>query len=156
MKIQVLCIGPTKSKDIVELNQEYLKRLNHYCDFEFKILPDPKLKDKTNKDQRKNTEAKQFFNHINKGDLIILLDEKGKEYSSKAFANQIEKWQNRSPKKIIFIIGGPFGFDKEIYDRADAQLALSQMTFTHDMIRLFFTEQLYRAFTIIRNESYHH
>ena len=101
-------------------------------------------------------EGEQFLNYFQSGDFVVLLDEKGKEFTSREYASYIDKKMNVVPKRLIFIIGGPYGFSSEVYARADDKISFSKMTFSHEMIRLFFVEQLYRAMTILRGEPYHH
>jgi 23S rRNA (pseudouridine1915-N3)-methyltransferase len=156
MLIQLLCVGKTQTGYILEGLDEYLKRINKYNKFEICIIPDIKNTAALNIEQRKHEEGKLLIQHFQPGDWIVLLDEKGKTYNSEEFADQWQNWFNRGPKRIVCIIGGPYGFSKEVYERANAKLSLSSMTFSHEMVRLFFMEQLYRSFTIIKNEPYHH
>ena len=156
MKIKLLTIGKTDSKSLQLLIDEYCKRLGFYISFNMDMIPDIKnSKNLTNK-QQKIAEGKELLKRIKKSDAVILLDENGKLYNSVQFSGFLQKKMNSGLKKIIFIIGGPYGFSDEIYERCDGKVSLSPMTFSHQMVRLFFTEQLYRSFTILRNEPYHH
>lgn len=156
MLIKLLCIGKTQSGYIQTGMDEYSKRLSKYCKFEVSIISDIKNTAHLSPQQRKNEEGKLLLNHFLPNDLIILLDEKGKTYTSETFAEQCQSWFNRGPKQLVIVIGGPYGFSEDVYQAAHAKLSLSSMTFSHEMVRLFFMEQLYRAFTIIKNEPYHH
>lgn len=156
MEIKLLCIGKTHSAYIAEGLEEYIKRVNKYSKFGVSIIPDIKNSASLSAEQRKTDEGKLILQQILPTDWIILLDEKGKEYTSEEFAVQWQNWFNRGPKQIVAIVGGPYGFSKDVYERANAKIALSKMTFSHEMVRLFFAEQLYRSFTIIKNEPYHH
>lgn len=153
MKITLLSIGKTNEKYLEEGMKIYLKRLPHYTSFEYKELKDVKKFSTT--DDLKNKEGEIFFQQIQNEDFIILLDEKGKEYTSIEFSSYINKHSVNSTKNLVFIIGGAFGFSEDLYKRANQKISLSNMTFSHQMIRLFFLEQMYRAFTIIRGEKYH-
>ena len=156
MKIILLAIGKTGEKYINEGIGQYIKRLSHYVPFEFKILPDVKTTKGISRDRQKNIEGVMFQSVIQPGDVVVLLDERGREYTSREFANYLDRKMVTVAKNIVFIIGGPYGFSQEMYDRANEKLSLSKMTFSHEMIRLFFVEQIYRAMTILRGEPYHH
>ena len=156
MKIKLIAIGKTDSKDLQPLIEEYSKRLSFYVSFNFEIIPDIKNAKNVSKKQQKIAEGNELLKRIEKSDTIIILDEKGKTFSSVEFSVFLQKKMNSGLKNLIFIIGGPYGFSEEIYQRANAKLSLSTMTFSHQMVRLFFIEQLYRGFTILRNEPYHH
>jgi 23S rRNA (pseudouridine1915-N3)-methyltransferase len=136
--------------------EQYTKRLSHYIPFELKILPDVKTTKALTTDKQKEMEGEMFMSAIQQGDWVTLLDERGKEFTSRDFASYIDKKMITIPKNLIFIIGGPYGFSKAMYDRANEKLSLSKMTFSHEMIRLFFVEQIYRAMTILKGEPYHH
>lgn len=153
--IKLLAIGKTESNYIQIGIDEYRKRLKHYCKFELVEIPVPKEYNKLGFQERKKAEAELLLKQLSSNDYLILLDEKGKEFDSVSFANRIQKWLNVS-SSLVFVIGGAFGFDQSVYDRAQEQLSLSPMTFTHQMVRLFAVEQIYRAFTILRGEKYHH
>ncbi|PZD76899.1 23S rRNA (pseudouridine(1915)-N(3))-methyltransferase RlmH [Mesonia sp. K7] len=156
MQIKLLAVGKTDHKALKSLIEDYVKRLSHYCRFEFEILPD--LKNTKNLDQntQKIKEGELILSKINTSSTLILLDEKGKSFTSVKFSQFIQKQLNTGMKELVFVIGGPYGFSEVVYQRAKQKIALSEMTFSHQMIRLFFVEQLYRAFTILKNEPYHH
>ncbi len=154
MKIELWAIGKTDTAYIKEGIALYEKRLKHYVSFDSVILPDVK-NPPINADALKIKEGEIMLAKLQKDDVLIVLDERGKMYGSMAFADLIEQKQNQSTKRLIFLIGGAYGFSETVYNRANGQLSLSKMTFSHQMIRLFFVEQLYRAFTIIKGEKYH-
>jgi 23S rRNA (pseudouridine1915-N3)-methyltransferase len=156
MLIKLLCVGKTHSTYISQGLEDYVKRVNKYSKFEVSIVPDIKNVASLTPEQRKTEEGKLILQQIQPTDWIVLLDEKGKEYTSEEFSAQWQNWFNRGSKQIVCIVGGPYGFSKELYEKANAKIALSKMTFSHEMVRLFFAEQLYRSFTIIKNEPYHH
>lgn len=156
MKIQLITIGKTDNKNLIQLIQAYEKRLTHYISFEIITIPDIKKGKNMNDEIQKKREGKLILKHIAPGDDVILLDEKGKSFTSESFADFIQKKMNSGLKNLIFVIGGPYGFSPEVYKRATDKLSLSAMTFSHQMVRLFFIEQLYRSFTILNNEPYHH
>jgi len=154
MEIKLLCVSKTTDKRILELFQEYVKRLGHYVAFNVEYI---ELKQKKTAAKKiVEEEGKLILNTLNKGTILVLLDEKGKSHSSKSFAIFLQKQMNSGIKQLTFVIGGAFGFSDAIYDRANHKVALSSMTFTHQMVRLFFIEQLYRGFTILKGEKYHH
>jgi len=146
----------TDKKELEALIKIYADRLQHYIKFEFEIIPDLKKTKNLDENQQKKKEGELIFSGIQNSDFIVLLDENGKQFSSESFSEYIQKRMNTGLKRLIFVIGGPYGFSEELYKRADAKISLSKMTFSHQMVRLFFTEQLYRAFTILKNEPYHH
>ncbi len=156
MKISLLVIGKTDKAWISEAVEEYSKRLVHYLPFEMVIIPDIKNTKYLSFQQQKEKEGELIINSLQPGDHCVLLDEKGKEYTSRQFATYMEKKTHTVPKRLVFIIGGPYGFSEAVYRKTSEKISLSKMTFSHQMVRLFFTEQLYRAFTIINNEPYHH
>ncbi|WP_324721231.1 23S rRNA (pseudouridine(1915)-N(3))-methyltransferase RlmH [Salinimicrobium sp. HB62] len=156
MTIKLLTIGKTDDPALQKLIDTYVNRLGHYNKFEFEIIPDLKKTKNLSVDQQKSAEGKLILEKLSASDFVVLLDENGKQFSSEGFSEYIQKRLNSGMKQLIFIIGGPYGFSEEIYSRADGKLSLSKMTFSHQMVRLFFVEQLYRAFTILRNEPYHH
>ena len=155
MTISLLCIGKTDSKEISNLLENYEKRLRHYIRFERVELPDVKRKN-LSPAQQKSAEADLLLKKLSPSDQVILLDEKGKEFRSVEWSAQLESKMVQGTKRLVFVVGGPYGFDEQIYKRANSKMSLSRMTFSHQMVRLFFVEQLYRAFTIIRKEPYHH
>lgn len=156
MKITLLAIGKTEEKYLIEGIEKYLNRLKHYINFNFIAIPDVKNTKNLTEAQQKSKEAELIQKHIQNLDYVILMDEKGKKYSSVDFAQFINKQMIGSTQHLVFIIGGPYGFDESIYKRANGLISLSDMTFSHQMVRLFFVEQLYRAFSILKNEPYHH
>ncbi len=156
MKILLLQIDKTQDSYLTEGIDVYTKRLKNYCSFEITTINVPKTIRQRTQNEQKQEEAKLIMGHISQDDFLIILDEKGKEYTSVDFSAVIAQKQNASVKRLVFLIGGPFGFSEVIYKRANLKLSLSQMTFSHQMVRLFFVEQLYRAFTILKGEKYHH
>jgi 23S rRNA (pseudouridine1915-N3)-methyltransferase len=153
MKINVLCIGKTNEKYLVEGIEIYKKRLKHYINFELEILPDVKLTSDPNILIQR--EGNTFLQKIDKEDFLVICDEKGKQNTSIQFASFLQNQMNQGTRKVIFMIGGAFGIDQRLKQRANQVLSLSDMTFSHQMIRLFLVEQIYRGFTIIKNEKYH-
>ncbi|WP_395627273.1 23S rRNA (pseudouridine(1915)-N(3))-methyltransferase RlmH [Daejeonella sp.] len=156
MKITLLTIGKTEDKYLIEGIDIYLKRLKHYIPFQIIEIPELKNTKNLSRDQQKIKEAELIFKNIQSTDHIILLDENGKELTSKNFSVYLNKKMVGGQQHLVFIVGGPYGFSDEVYTRSNDKLSFSQMTFSHQMIRLFFTEQLYRAFTILKGEPYHH
>lgn len=156
MQIKLIAIGKTDRKDYETIISDFQKRLGFYIKFDFEIIPDIKNSKNLSEEQQKNHEGKLFLNKINASDVVVLLDENGKTFTSVSFSDYLQKKMNASTKQLVFLIGGPYGFSDEIYQRANEKIALSQMTFSHQMIRFIFIEQLYRAMTILRNEPYHH
>ena len=156
MKIKLLAIGKTDSKDLQALIEEYSKRLGFYVSFNFEIIPDIKNAKNLSEKQQKIAEGNELLKRIEKSDTMIILDEKGNTFSSVQFSEFLQKKMNSGLKNLIFIIGGPYGDSEEMYQRATGKISLSTMTFSHQMVRLFFIEQLYRGFTILKNEPYHH
>jgi len=153
MKIKCIAIGKTKSQDFSSLIKSYLSKINHYINFEFIIINE--IKSIKNKSIQKNKEAETILKNIKADSHIILLDENGKELSSVFFSKFIQHHLNSSKKEIIFIIGGAYGFSDKLLKRANEKISLSKMTFSHQMVRIIFLEQLYRSFTILKNEPYH-
>ena len=156
MRILLLQIDKTQDSYLAEGIDVYVKRLRNYTTFEVNTINVPKAVRQRSIGEQKTEEARLISGQISPDDLVLLLDENGKEMSSVEFSGFIAQKQNASVKRLVFIIGGPFGFDEQIYKRANSKLSLSRMTFSHQMVRLFFTEQLYRAFTILKGEKYHH
>ena len=156
MMITLIAISRTDNKELQSLIEAYSKRLKHYVKFELELLPDIKNSKNISEKEQKKKEGELIISSIKNTDTVILLDENGTSYNSIQFANYMQKHMNSGIKKLIFVVGGPYGFSPEIYSRANGKLSLSKMTFSHQMVRLFITEQLYRAFTILRNEPYHH
>lgn len=156
MKISVIAIGKTDDPDLASLIDQFRNRLKHYVNFEFILIPDIKKVKNLSQSQQKQREGGLLLAQIQSGDRVILLDEKGKQMDSVAFSKLLQKQMNSGIKRLVFIIGGPYGFSQEVYQAAHSKLSLSAMTFSHQMVRLFFIEQLYRAYTILKNEPYHH
>jgi len=156
LKITLIAVGKTEDKYLIEGIDKYLNRLKHYINFTTLIIPDIKNTKNLTEAQQKTKEAEFISKQINPTDVVVLLDEKGKKHSSVSFAEYLNKQMIGSVQNLVFIIGGPYGFDESIYKRANTSVSLSDMTFSHQMVRLFFVEQLYRAFTILKNEPYHH
>ncbi|MCX7547494.1 23S rRNA (pseudouridine(1915)-N(3))-methyltransferase RlmH [Xanthomarina sp. F1114] len=156
MQIKLLAIGKTDNKQLQALMDDYQKRLGFYIKFEFEIIPDLKKTKNLSEEQQKQKEGELILNKLQTQDVLILLDENGKQLSSVGFSEYLQKHMNSGIKQLVFVIGGPYGFSKEVYNKAQGKLSLSKMTFSHQMIRLFIIEQLYRGFTILRNEPYHH
>ena len=156
MKITLLTIGKTEDKYVQEGIAKYLKRIKHYVPFKILELPELKNTKNLSQDQQKAKEAELIFKNTTTTDQIILLDEKGLELSSMHFSGFLNKKMIGSVQHLVFVVGGPYGFDAVLYNRADDKLSLSKMTFSHQMVRLFFIEQLYRAYTILKGEPYHH
>lgn len=155
MKFRLIQIGKTEEKYLKEGISIYEKRLKHYTKFEVEEIPALKGAKNLSQEEQKKKEGELLLDKLSNSDFVILLDEVGKEFNSPKFAQFLQKKMN-SGLDITFIIGGPFGFSDEIYARANDKVALSQLTLTHQMVRLFFTEQLYRGFTILKGEKYHH
>lgn len=156
MKIKLIQIGKTDAAYINEGIDKYTQRIKHYHNYEILTIPDIKNNKKLSQEQQKKQEALLILKNLQNTDVVVLLDEKGKEFTSVKFASFIEDTMLQSVKQMVFIIGGPYGFDESIYKRANRKISLSQMTFSHQLIRLIFAEQLYRANSIIKGEPYHH
>ncbi|MBT8205483.1 MAG: 23S rRNA (pseudouridine(1915)-N(3))-methyltransferase RlmH [Eudoraea sp.] len=156
MKIKLLVVGKTHDRDLAGLIDEYIKRVNRYLQFEFEVVPDIKKAKHLPEPQLKQKEGLAILERIRESDTVFLLDEGGKQYSSVEFSKFLQAQLNRGGKQLIFVIGGAYGFDTAVVRRAQGKISLSKMTFSHQMVRLFFVEQLYRGFSILRNEPYHH
>ena len=156
MKIKLLVIGKTDDKNLEQLIEKYQQRLNHYINFEIEIIPDIKNVKNLSQPQQKEKEGELIISKLKNTDQLMLLDEKGKEYRSLDFANFLQKKMNSGIKQLVLVIGGPYGFSEAVYKKTMGKVSLSKMTFSHQMIRLFVVEQLYRGFTILKNEPYHH
>lgn len=156
MNIELLAIGKTRTRFVSEGIAEYLGRLKRYVSFQINELPDVKNAGKMAENIQKEAEGELLLSRLSPADIVILLDERGEQYTSKKFADRLQSWMASGRKKLIFVVGGPYGFSQKVYDRADGLLSLSKMTFNHEMVRLFFTEQIYRGMTILRGEPYHH
>lgn len=156
MKIILLSVGKTDNKQFAQLVDEYRKRVNYYIPFETQIVPDIKNRKTISEKEQKTLEGNLLLKSLMPTDYVVLLDDKGKQFSSVEFAGYLERKSHTVLKRLIFMIGGPYGFSQEIYDAANEKISLSKMTYTHQMVRLIFAEQLYRAMTILHNEPYHH
>lgn len=156
MKVVLLSVGKTDDDFYTQAIDIFKKRLSYYIPFETEFIPDLKSTKKLSEKEQKILEGENILNRIQQGDYIVLLDDKGKQYSSIEFARFMEKKSHSVPKRLVFVVGGPYGFSDEVYQHANEKLSLSKMTFTHQMVRLVFVEQLYRAMTILKGEPYHH
>ncbi len=156
MDITLLVIGKTNSKYLVEGIEEYCRRLKYYVSFNIHYLPDIKNTKKMSEQQQKDAEGMQFLSVVNNSDYVVLLDERGKEITSMQYSEYLQKKMLSGLRRLVFVVGGPYGFSNAIYERANDKISFSKMTFSHEMIRLFFVEQLYRGFTILNGEPYHH
>ena len=156
MKISMLLVGRTANKHLAELIDDYASRVKHYVGFDITVIPELKNTKSISAEQQKQQEGELILRQLQQGDYVVLLDEHGKEMRSVEFSRYMEKKMQTVNKRLVFIIGGPYGFSPDVYAKANDKLSLSQMTFSHQMIRLIFVEQLYRAMTIMRGEPYHH
>jgi 23S rRNA (pseudouridine1915-N3)-methyltransferase len=156
MQIKLLAIGKTDNKAIQTLIDDYCSRLGHYIRFELEVIPDLKQSKSLSESLQKEKEGELILKKLSSSDELILLDERGKTFSSLEFSDYLQKKMNSGLKQLVFVIGGPYGFSEAVYARANGKISLSKMTFSHQMIRPFVVEQLYRAMTILRNEPYHH
>lgn len=156
MDIDIIAVGRTDDPNIVAIVENYLKRLNHYAKVRLVTLPDAKNVKNISASGQKRIEGEALLKTFSPGDYVVLLDDKGNQPGSIEFSEWLQKRMNSGLRRLCFVIGGPFGFSKEVYDRAQEKLSLSAMTFSHQIVRAIFAEQLYRAFTILRNEPYHH
>lgn len=156
MKILLLVIGKTDDDYLITGIKKYVGRLGHYVSFEMKEIPDIRNRKTLSEEQQKKSESFLLLSQFQAGDYIILLDENGKQFTSVDFSENLEKLMASGSKRIVFVIGGPYGFSQDVYAKANAKMSLSPMTFSHQMVRLIFVEQLYRAFTILKGEPYHH
>ena len=156
MKILFLVIGKTDEDYLITGIKKYVGRLGHYVSFEMKEIPDIRNRKTLSEEQQKKAESYLLLSQLQTGDRIVLLDEHGKQYNSVEFSETVEKMMASGAKRLVFLIGGPYGFSEEVHAKANAEWSLSSMTFSHQMVRLIFLEQLYRAFTILKGEPYHH
>lgn len=156
MQIRLIAVGKTDHAAIQSLLDEYIKRLGFYIKFEMEIIPDLKNSKNLSEAAQKEKEGELILKKLQTSDELVLLDEQGKQYSSLDFSDYLQKKMNAGLRQLVFVIGGPYGFSEGLYQRANGKISLSKMTFSHQMVRVFFTEQLYRAFTILKNEPYHH
>ena len=156
MTIKLLAIGKTDNKELSAIINIYSNRLSHYIKFEFEVIPDLKKVKYLSENEQKQKEGELILKKLIPTDVLILLDENGKQFNSIAFSDYLQKHMNSGIKQLVFAIGGPYGFSQDVYKKANGKISLSKMTFSHQMVRLFFIEQLYRGFTILKNEPYHH
>ena len=156
MKVKLIVVGKTDAKYIEEGIEIYLKRLKHYIPFQIDIIPDIKNTKKLTEEQQKILEGEKILEKTVAGSDIILLDENGSEHNSVGFSNFLQKKMNSGIRELVFVVGGPYGFSQDLYDKASGKISLSKMTFSHQMVRLFFVEQIYRGMTILKGEPYHH
>lgn len=156
MKINLILVGKTNSKTNESIIDDYSERVKHYTPFDVTVIPELKNTKSLSQDQQKTLEGEQILRQVQDSDYVVLLDEHGQELRSIEFATWIGKKQQAVSRRLVFIIGGPYGFSPAIYQRANEKLSLSKMTFSHQMVRMIFIEQLYRAFTILKGEQYHH
>ena len=156
MNIKLITIGKTDNKNLQALIDEYTKRLSFYIKFDLEIIPDIKNVKNLSEAQQKEKEGELILSKITPTDHLILLDENGKTFNSVGFSDFLQKKMNAGIKTLVFVIGGPYGFSETVYKQAIGKVSLSEMTFSHQMVRLFIIEQIYRGFTILKNEPYHH
>lgn len=156
MQIRLLVVGKTDSRPMEELISTYIGRIGHYLPFEMRVIPDLKRSSKLTPALQREQEGREILRQVDPSDMLILFDERGGMYSSIEFARYLERRMVSGERRMTFVIGGPYGFSDEVYQRANDRLSLSRMTFSHQMVRLFAVEQIYRAMTIIRGEPYHH
>lgn len=156
MKVTLIVVGKTLEQYFVKAIQEYTNRVNHYIGFNIEVIPELRNTKSLSTDQQKEKEADLILKALQPGDVVVLLDEHGKEYRSIEFAQWMERKMHTVNKRLVFVVGGPYGFSQRIYDAAHEKLSLSKMTFSHQMIRLIFVEQIYRAMSILNNSPYHH
>lgn len=156
MTIKLIAIGKTDSKELQSLILNYSSRLQHYVKFELIIIPDVKNSKNLSESEQKRKVGEAILKLTKPSDVLVLMDEKGKQFTSVEFSEVLQKRMNSGIKNLLVVIGGPYGFSNETYNRANQKISLSKMTFSHQMVRLFIVEQLYRGFTILKNEPYHH
>ncbi len=156
MQIELIVIGKTDSKEVASLVETYAKRVNRYCRFAMTTLPDLRNTRHLTPRQQCTAEGETLLRQFAETDCVVLLDERGEEMRSAEFAVWLQKRLNSGTKRLVMVIGGPYGFSDAVYARADARISLSRMTFSHQIVRALFAEQLYRAFAILNNEPYHH
>ena len=155
MRIKLLVVGKTTDSRIVSLIEDYQNRLRHYVPFSLEVLPELRNAKSLSEEQQKTVEGEMILKTVSAAEEMILLDEHGKEFRSVEFSDYLQKKMSAG-RDIVFVVGGPYGFSEAVYARANGKISLSKMTFSHQMVRLFFVEQIYRAMTILRHEPYHH
>jgi 23S rRNA (pseudouridine1915-N3)-methyltransferase len=156
MKIVLVVVGKTNEKYLIEGISDYQKRLKHYAKFQIVEISNIKNAKNFSEIELIKKEGEMILKQINTSDYLVLLDDKGNNFSSPSFAEKLQQWMISGKKRLIFVVGGAYGFSQQVYDRGNEKLSLSKMTFSHQMVRLFFVEQLYRGYTILNNEPYHH
>ena len=156
MQIELIVVGKTDSKEVAALVEMYAKRVNHYCRFAITTLPDLRNTKNLSSRQQNKSEGDRILALLNESDGVVLLDERGEELRSMQFAEWVGKRMSSGLRRLVFVIGVPYGFSEEVYARANYKISLSRMTFSHQIVRAIFAEQIYRAFTILNNEPYHH
>ncbi|BFP39188.1 23S rRNA (pseudouridine(1915)-N(3))-methyltransferase RlmH [Flavobacteriaceae bacterium GF1] len=156
MTIKVFFVGKTDSKELRKLFEDYTNRLKHYVKLEITELPDLKNTKNLSENEQKLKEGTRILEQLENADHLVVLDENGKQFTSMEFSGYLQKKMNSGLKNLVFVVGGSYGFHEAVLQRSNAKISLSPMTFSHQMVRLFFIEQVYRAFTILRNEPYHH
>lgn len=156
MKGVLIVVGKTTDKRFETIIQEYIERIRHYIPFTIEVIPELKNTKGLSQDEQKKCEGEQILKSLQAGDYIVLLDEHGSERSSMDFASWMQKKMAAGPKRLVFIVGGPYGFSDAIHQKGNEEISLSRMTLSHQMIRMFFVEQIYRAMTILNGEPYHH
>ena len=156
MKGVLIVVGKTTDKRFETISQEYIERIRHYIPFTIEVIPELKNTKGLSQDEQKKREGEQILKSLQAGDYIVLLDEHGSERTSMDFASWMQKKMAAGPKRLVFIVGGPYGFSDAIHQKGNEEISLSRMTLSHQMIRMFFVEQIYRAMTILNGEPYHH
>jgi 23S rRNA (pseudouridine1915-N3)-methyltransferase len=156
MNIELIVVGKTDSREVEALVEMYSKRINRYCKFAVTTIADVRNTKNMAPSRQKQLEGELILRQVGEGDYLVLMDERGAQYSSMEYADWLQKRMLSGVKRLLIVIGGPYGFSQEVYDRANGKVSLSRMTFSHQIVRAIFTEQLYRAFTILHNEPYHH
>ncbi|MBP3289750.1 MAG: 23S rRNA (pseudouridine(1915)-N(3))-methyltransferase RlmH [Alistipes sp.] len=156
MNIELIVVGKTDSAEVEALVAMYAKRINRYCKFSMTTLADVRNTRNMAAARQKQLEGEAILKNIGEGDFLVLMDERGAQYTSMEFSQWLQKRMLSGVKRLVLVIGGPYGFSDEVYARADQKISLSKMTFSHQIVRAIFAEQLYRAFTILHNEPYHH
>ncbi len=156
MKTTLLVVGKTNSQPLIKMTDDYVERIGHFTPFSIEVIPELRNARSLSFEQQKEREAQDILQRLKPSDYVILLDEHGEEFTSIQFSRYIQKTNNRGAARVVYVIGGPYGFAPAIYERANHKISLSKMTFSHQMIRLLFVEQFYRAHTILNNMPYHH
>ena len=156
MNIELIVIGKTDQQEVASLVEQYAKRVNHYCKFTVMTIADVKNTRNMAPSRQKQLEGEMILKLISEGDWLVLMDERGRQFTSMEYADWLQKRMLSGVKRVAIVIGGPYGFSDEVYKRANEKISLSKMTFSHQIVRAIFAEQLYRAFTILNNEPYHH